>query len=74
MKLSTFRQKIADGYSVDWLIDDKTMEQLSMFDCLNIAQCAANRAKQWAGVDSQQFGANYDTARLWADFAADYCF
>lgn len=74
MKLSTFRQKVATGYSADWLIDDKTCSELSLFDCINLAKCAAERAKHSAGIDSQKFAAEYDSVRMWADFAADYSF
>lgn len=74
MKLSTFRDKIAAGYSVDWLVGDLTCQELSLLDCINLANCAANRAKQFAGIDSKQFCANYDSAQLWANVAADYSF
>ncbi|MEB3208940.1 MAG: hypothetical protein VKK63_08490 [Synechococcus sp.] len=74
MKLATFRSKVAAGYSADWLIDDLTNNDLSLFDCINLANCAAERAKQFAGIDSRQFGDNYEAAKLWANAAADYCF
>lgn len=74
MKLSTFSAKIKLGYSADWLINDLTCQELSLFDCINLANCAAERAKQFAGIDSQQFCAEYDSAKLWAVAAADYSF
>jgi hypothetical protein len=73
MKLSDFRLKLQQGVRADWLMDDLTDRyELTLFDCLNLAHCAAARGRQVAGLPGDRFKGEYKTAQCWTAFADDY--
>jgi len=46
--------------------------ELSLFDALNLASCAAKRAVLSAGSPDKRFNREYFSAQLWADLASKY--
>lgn len=72
MKLSDFRSRLQQGVSADWLLNDTTQQDLSLFDCLNLAHCAAARGKLVAGLPGDRFKGEYKAAQCWTAFAGDY--
>lgn len=46
--------------------------ELGLFDALNLANCAANRAVLNAGSRDERFRREYFSALLWADIASDF--
>lgn len=71
MNLMMYRQQIANGMSYDWLEND-LVDDLTMFDCLNIANCAAKRAKDVAGLSNERFLSEYYSSQLWVRKASEY--
>lgn len=46
--------------------------ELSLFDVINLAQCAVKRAEQSAGQLGGRFADEYWTAQMWASEAQEY--
>lgn len=45
---------------------------LSLFDTINLAKCAGDRAALNAGSPDQRFKREYTSALMWADIASTY--
>ncbi|MGA1718751.1 MAG: hypothetical protein ACO38Q_08195 [Aquiluna sp.] len=72
MKLSRLNAQLAQGISASWLSEDRTMKDLGLLDCLNIANCAALRARLAANAGDGRFGREYNSAKAWTGLASDY--
>lgn len=70
MNRTTFKAQLDNGLS-HWIHDDKTDEELSLFDMINLAQCAARRAQEHLMTDTvnDRFSAEYFSVRCWTDKA-----
>jgi len=64
MNSLTFHRQI-QATAADWICNDKTDIDLSLFDMINIAKCAAARGYDIAGRDSDRFLGEYNTVRCW---------
>jgi len=63
---------LADLNLAVWRCGDKTDEELSLFDWLNLAHCATQRAMAQAGLSHDGFYSEYHAARALAKKAAKY--
>jgi hypothetical protein len=59
MKASPYQQLYAAG-------------DMSLLDVVNLAKCAADRARSCAGQPGQRFMREYKSALLWSTVAATY--
>jgi len=48
--------------------------ELSLFDVINLAQCAAKRAEQSAGLPGERFSREYWCAQMWGSLSKNYRF
>ena len=55
-----------------WKCQDKTDKDMSVFDWLNIADCARKRAMAQAGISSEGFSGEYHACRALIKKAAHY--
>jgi len=72
MNHRTILSQIAAGVTAEWLCDDLTMVDMSLLDCINLANCAAERARQYAGSPDGRFAREYESAKAWTWAASQY--
>lgn len=66
MNRTTFAAQLNQGLGL-WIHDDKTDEDLSLFDMVNIAQCAVHRAQEH--LANARFTDEYFSVRCWTEKA-----
>jgi len=72
MNRRTILSQIAAGRTPEWLCDDLTMIDMSLLDCINLANCAAERARLYVGSPDGRFAREYESAQAWTWAASQY--
>lgn len=74
MNRSTVVKQLSAGVPTDWFGSDLTDLEISVLDCINLAHCAAERARQAAGSPDGRFGREYDSATCWVGKASQFIY